>query len=93
MDEPLNSGTDLLDPSRELIADHVGRFDPCPTRVGTVTRIDRIHSGRPDSNDNAPRPCRRPRELRQLKTLRRSRLTNDHRAHVAAETISRERRE
>src|SRR5438874_2590985 len=54
-DEPLNPETDLLDPSRELIPDHVRRFDPGPTRVGTVARIDRIHSGRPDTNDNAPR--------------------------------------
>src|SRR4029079_9820896 len=84
----LNPGTDLLDPARELVSDHVGRFDPRPTRIGTVARIDRIHSGSPDANDNMPRPRRRLGELRQLETPRRSRLTNDYRAHDAAETIS-----
>jgi hypothetical protein len=86
--EPRNAEPDLIDPARELITDNVRRLDPGPTRVSPIGRIDRIHSDRLDPNDHASCSRGRPRELRRLEILRRSRLTNDNRAHVAGEATS-----
>jgi hypothetical protein len=57
-------------------------------RVGSIDRIDRVHTGRPDANDHTPCARRRPRELRRLEVLSRPRSTNDNGTHVAREATS-----
>ena len=81
-------GTEFLDPARKLVADDVRRLDPGPSGVRAIGRVDRVDAGRRDPDDDVTRSGARPRELGRLERLRWSRLTDDNRAHVAAEATA-----
>lgn len=84
-----NPRSDLFDPPSELVPDHEGRLDPGPTRIHPIAGIDRINSCHSDLDENSTGTHGRPLDVRKLKVLGRSRLTDYDHTHVAAEATAR----